>query len=237
MKNEKTENIEHIEDSSPEAKARRFKAMRKMMGITCVDLARRLGYTRQTLFSWENPGIQGKGLSEKGAIRVSEVAKEKGVVCDFEWLLSGLGEIKYMPAIPAGDAKNKSARLAEARGWIQDTFNELEANLKFYKEIESFFLDHNTAVIMEISDSSLSPIYEKGDWVGAQLITVGAHLVGKICIVEINEVPQVRMVQAGDTEGTFNLSYLKKTSETKADFELKNVTIVNVAPVTRVWRR
>lgn len=215
----------HIENDSPAARGARVKKMRQIMALTMDDLAKLLGYSRQTIFSWENADDNG-GLSVKGAVRLAEAAKKKGMLCDAQWLLYGSGEIN-----------TENNRVIEVCDWMQDTVAKLQSHLKFFKEIKSFLLDHHTAVVAEIQDTCMEPAYEKGDWVGGELISIGANFVGKICIVEVHKNPQIRMIQLGDTQDRFHLTYLKKTPETKADFELKNFTLESTAPITRMWRR
>jgi transcriptional regulator with XRE-family HTH domain len=220
-------------DDSPQARAIRLKKIRQLMALTTEDLAKVLRYTRQTISHWENAETEG-GLSEKGAIRLAEAARQKGIRCDAQWLLYGITDAKTLSPLQEQTENNQ---LMEVRGWMKTSVAKLQCHLKFFREIASFLLDDPTAVIAEIQDASMEPVYEKGDWVGGQLTTVGAALARKICIVEMDESPEVRMVQLGDAPDRFHLTYLKKTPETEARFELKNVSIVRAANIVRLWRR
>jgi len=228
-----TTSMNHPETAhdSPQARGARLKKVRKMLGLTTEELSQLIGCTRQTISYWEN-ATEG-GLSQKGGAKLAEIARQRGIKCDLPWLLYGIGDIKipelrtpYNEVTPPIDP------------WVSESHEKFQSDLKFLKEIESFLHDYPEAIIAEITDTSMQPMYEKGDWVGGHLVTVNEKLVGKICIVEIEGRREIRVIQLGDAPNKFNVAFMNRVEGGgKPPFELKNIGITRAAPIVRFWRK
>lgn len=232
-----------VSGNSPKAKAARVKQLRKLMGLTIDQLAKLLGYTRQTVSCWENANEEGEvGVSDKGATRLVEVARNNGIGCDVKWLLFGFGQLSIAASGTRYEITAKSEHgikvLDEPKqmGWAQDAITVLYANIRFYDEIKAFLNSAPSAIVACIQNDGMEPAYKKGDWVGGYLTPVHEKLDGKICIVNVSQSPQVRLVTLGKTSDTFNLSCLKKIHGL-SDFRLKDVVMQEAAEVIRFWRK
>lgn len=214
-------------DDSIKKRGFRLKKIRKIMGLSTEKLAQLLGYSRQTISYWEN-AIH-RGLSKRGANKLIEVVKQYGIECDEKWLLYGIGEIK-MSVFSLTEQSNITH-------WMKKNAEKLRTNIRFFKEIEAFLLNNANAVIAEITDFSMYPLYIPGDWVGGYLIDINDTLSGKICIVEVNQECQVRVIQPGSLEKRYNLYWLHQTEEKNDMFELKNIELTKVAIITQFWSK
>ena len=206
----------NFDDNSPVARGRRLGKVRQMAGINISNLAMQIGYSRQAVSYWEN-GVK-TGLSHEGAMKIVEVVNKLGVHCEIDWLFYGKGEMpqwlvrEKTDVVYAKDAK---------------TVNQ---------EVELFTQLHPHTVVMQVPHQFMRPLYEPHDWIGGCWQPIKPHLLGKPCIMKIADTLQVRMLKTGDSAGKFHLSFMSYLVDAAQPFELKNISLTQVAPVVRVWR-
>lgn len=156
---------------------RRIKMARTLAGISRKDLEEKHGISIHTLQSWElgrNP------LTEKTAAKLIDIFHSTGVSCSKKWLLEGVGkspsllDSEFVP-YPSGD--KDIAPLLAKEGAIQ-------------KEVD-FFKTHNpNAVVIMVSDETMSPRYMQGDFVGGIQYHTAQEIndcLGHDCIIETSE--------------------------------------------------
>ncbi len=75
--------------SSPKARGKRLKFVRKLAGLSRKQLEKKYGISANTVQSWEV--AKKGGLTERGAHRILAVIQKEGINCSIEWLLYGTG--------------------------------------------------------------------------------------------------------------------------------------------------
>lgn len=130
-----------------------------------------------TLQSWElgrNP------ITEKAASKLVEIFHSSGVHCSAQWLLSGSG---------------KSPSLLDSEFTPYPTLGKQISNLltqetTIQKEIEFFKTNNPNAMVIMVSDDTMKPAYNMGDFVGGIQYLNSSDIeecIGHDCIVEISE--------------------------------------------------
>ena len=185
-----------------------------MASLSRINFCKSTGIKPNTLVSWET-GKYG-GLSSKGANALVFEAKKFGIFCSVRWLLKGEGT-------PPVFVQNE----------LIDEFPE--AHQDVLQEIALFASLHPDSRISSVSDDSMSPYYEIGDYVaGINLHEKDINnAIGRTCIVEtIDNQILIRQVQSSNKQHFFRLvcTNTRATTENIIEVELKGV-----APV--VWIR
>ncbi len=216
-----------LTDDSPIAIGGRLKKIRKMTGLSVEEFAEKLGYTRQSISYWEN--ANNHGLSQKGAMAVVQFVKNYGILCDVAWLMYGVGEVYTLPSW-----KNLSPQAVTA-----DKNEKIHIkHFHIYQEIDLFTRSHKEAIVTEITHSMLEPFWQKGDWVGGCFAPITKEQLGKICILEVGDSVEVRMLQPGDSSNAYNVSFINHNQDdTSLPFERKNIALKDAALITRLWRK
>src|SRR5687767_7627226 len=80
--------------TSPEARGRRLKSLRKMADLSRKAMTLKYQISASTVQAWEEG--KSEGLTVKGAQRIIAALKEEGVFCTLEWLLKGEGQSPYL---------------------------------------------------------------------------------------------------------------------------------------------
>ena len=157
--------------------SRRVKMTRTLAGISRKDLEDKFGISTHTLQSWElgrNP------LTEKAASKLVEVFHDVGISCSIEWLLQGKGR---SPSVLNTEFSPYPA--------IDKTISPLLSIEKtIQKEIDFFKTNNPNAIVTMVSDDTMSPAYNQGDFVGGvQYLDLKKidECVGQDCIIEIAE--------------------------------------------------
>lgn len=156
---------------------RRIKTARSLAGISRKDLESKYGISMHTLQSWElgrNP------ITEKAASKLVEIFHSTGVSCSAQWLLSGSGK---SPSLLGSEF----APYPALNKHISSLLTQENA---IQKEIEFFKTNNPNAMVVMVSDDTMEPTYNKGDFVGGiQYLNASdiEECVGHDCIVEISE--------------------------------------------------
>jgi len=156
---------------------RRIKTARSLAGISRKDLESKYGISMHTLQSWElgrNP------ITEKAASKLVEIFHSSGVHCSAQWLLSGSG---------------KSPSLLDSEFTPYPTLDKQISSLltqenTVQKEIEFFKTNNPNAMVIMVSDDTMEPAYNRGDFVGGIQYLRSSDIeecIGHDCIVEISE--------------------------------------------------
>lgn len=90
------------DESSPKAQGLRLKELRIMAQLSRKELEQKLALSANQVQSWEDGAVKG-GLTMKAAKSIVAVLVSKGINCDTDWLLSGLGnspQFKERPKLP-----------------------------------------------------------------------------------------------------------------------------------------
>ncbi len=150
-------------------KGKRVKLLCSMANMTRRQLAKFTGIGYTTLQYWEEGTAS--GLSEKGAVKLIDTFNKLGVVCSLQWLLEGAG------APPA---------FADDKGQAS---NSLEIDKAVQAEIAFFEQTNTNSTTLQMTDDSMSPLFELGDIVGGvkQYGDTIKQLSYKPCIIETND--------------------------------------------------
>ena len=208
-----------IDEVTPEAPSdanqtpsSRVKSLRMMLGFSRKKFEEVSGISAATMTAWET---NKHPLSNKGAKKLVEALNQLNVNCTADWLLSGEG---LPPRI------------------LQTDHEFWELDTRILKEV-MYFEKHNPSPIVSIiSDDSMEPFYQHGDYVaGCQMLPDKAEqLIGRDCIVTLQTGQVViRRVQQGK-DGLLNLFSLNLETQAENAF-ISNCKIQRIAQV--IWHR
>jgi hypothetical protein len=214
--------IDSVEVTSHIERAVRLRKLRELTNLTSDEFADMIGFSRQTVSSWEN--AKDHGLSANGADTIVRTLIKAGVHCDFMWLWFGAGEAPYLLTEKINERQIKAAMKKfvcpdDPRG------EEIRIFERYYPE----------GVIVEIKHNAMQPFYKKGDWVAGCWVATSCRLLNKMCIMEDEDCFEVRLVQNFNENG-YNLRFTSYPSENQKPFELINQNPMRLAPIIRVWR-
>ncbi len=161
-----------------------------------------------TLKGWEL--AKHGGLTEKGARKLIERLEELNVVCNINWLLHGIGHPPHLVDPKKEDKSN------------EDTDQIAQELLVFRKQGKT--LD------TIIANDSMSPVYEKGDFIAGR-ITEPAKCNNKNCIILDND----NETHVGVLKQSENSEYYLVPINCHNQFSIKHIKIKHCAPI--IWHR
>jgi transcriptional regulator with XRE-family HTH domain len=202
------------EPSSAE-RGKRLKQLRGLTGLNREQFAQKATVSKTSISIWEH-GREG-GLSKAGAQKVICAAQDLGVICDTDWLLSGLGASPHLAAQPP------------------KIILPATVTINREQEIAAFLQTYDDAVVIEIVDNDCLPAYRKGDKVGGLWSQVQSESLNftEDYIVEVEgQLTIKKIANNNDSVSHYDLYNLNYNPE----FIFKNVPLQRAAPVLRVWR-
>jgi transcriptional regulator with XRE-family HTH domain len=221
--------ITYTQDDSPAGRGSRLRILRQMAGLSTGALARQIGFSRASISYWEN--ATGNGLTHKGAEKVIKLMTEKyHINCNVAWLLLGLGDIPKWPM--------QKKELGTNNLILQTNLNtaKVPTTEQIYQEIKLFTESHKNSIVHQINNNGMEPLYTHGDWVGGCWEPIDTHLLGKSCIIEIDDEREIRIIKAGNRFDQFNLCHMSYSTDTTNPFEVRDFSLKIAAPIIRVWR-
>lgn len=153
-------------DNSIIEKSKRLRIARALSGLTRENFSKKHDISVYTLRSCELGHL---AVSYKTAEKISKALEEEDVFCTIEWIMEGKGQA---PTFYRHQANFKSLSLLSE----EDTI---------LQEIELFSKLHESAVVLQLKDDAMAPMYKMGDIIGGKLIDNYNQLIGKACIVEV----------------------------------------------------
>jgi hypothetical protein len=234
MTTENTHQIKILDEiSSPRAKGKRLKRLRNLANLTRRDLEQ-YNINLNTLKGWE-VGRHG-GLTNKGAVQIIKALRDRGVDCQIDWLLYGLGRgpriFERLDGVAEGEGSYS----------VEEPFQSLETgveNKKILQELIYFRQKHQHILDFIIEDDGMSPFYVPGEYVagirrtGKQIVSA----VNKDCIVQTdNGLMVVRRLKSTQQPDLYHLICLNPHT-TVAEPIICNAKVVSVAPIIWIRRR
>jgi len=193
----------------------RLRYARGLLGLTRTILQNEYNISHNTMSAWEIGRVQ---LTSKGALKLSKVFLELGLICHPEWLLCKSEDRPYF-------VQNSPV-----------TDEIFSANVCVLREVEAFKTINPNPIVIMVPDDGMLPRYEPGDFIGGNLHKSDdiRKLVGNNCIIETTSGDiYFRRLIHGLNDGSFTLSCLNpNTSEAPI---LTNIKVASAAQV--VWHR
>lgn len=212
--------LEQSHTSSPQARGKRLKLIRKMTGLARNQLEEKYDISANTLQSWEV--AKKGGLTLRGARRILSAVEQEGICCSLDWLLHGIGNSpQAITPLPSYDLALPAHNLSE-----QERIN---------KELDMFYALHAGTMHFVVKDNSMEPYYHFGDYVAgvAHILDTINTLVGKDCIVQTSDYKiHFRHIKRGAQPGLYDLVYLNPASDASVAL---NQRIMKAAPI--IWQR
>lgn len=204
---------------SPKARGYRLRELRQLMRLKRYELSKLVGVSVTSISLWEH-ATTGKGLTEEGAQKVAKTAKNEGYNCSIPWLLYGIGDSPEFVGLKSFPEKQITK----------------SGNLDKEIEIKYFLSSSDSAVVVEVTDNSMYPTFEKGDWVGGLWKKIENSLdAKKKYIVKIGDNLQVRMIRPTNQFNLYDLYSLSFSENSIHPLELKGMKLEKVAQICRVW--
>ena len=207
-----SETIPELPNDAYQTSSSRVKSIRMMLGLSRKSFEDVSGISAATLTAWET---NKHPLSVKGAKKLVDALEKLNINCTADWLLSGEGL---------------------APRYRQPETECFELDARILKEVFYFEQNNPLPIVSIISDDSMAPFYQLGDYVGGcQLLPNKAEqLIGRDCIVTLETGRVViRRVQQGK-EGRLNLYSLNYETQAENAF-ISDCKIQRIAQV--IWHR
>lgn len=198
--------------SAPEERGSRIRFVRDtLLRLSREEFCLNSEISHQSLKAWEL--AWGGGLTESGAKKFVDRARNLGIYCTTSWLMYGMGT----PATQLTENLNISAQEEEHIAKEAMVFNEIP----------------NSTVIIA-KDDGMVPIIYPGNYVGGIFLDNIDKAVDHLCIIiDANGNSYIRILKSGNEKNRYNLvCYNKNTHIAK---EIKNISIKQAAPV--IWIR
>tara|TARA_B100001093_G_C26769045_1_gene989228 strand:- start:650 stop:1315 length:666 start_codon:yes stop_codon:yes gene_type:complete len=172
----------------------RVKRLRMMSGLTRKQFSILSQIPQQTLSSWEDPLIHRSGITEKGAEILIKALEEQKIETTKEWIFFGEGKC------PSFISHTENSEVIDTPDWDYQ-----EAILR---DIADFTKNNLHSCILQLKDDSMSPILEKGDYVGG-IKPNNIKIDGMNCIIILNGEVLVRKIIRTDDKRNIIVSTLK----------------------------
>ncbi len=235
MSNKVDNNVLKIE------RGKRLNYIRSMVGMIGEKFASFCNISRTTLVRWEHG--QDNGLTEKGAQKIVKAIQSEGIDCAVIWLLHGIG---MSPRIVNQNRLSRFSYTKRNDLNILNVVNETTVieteDENCNKEIQFFKHCYPNHLIFQLSDDSMFPIYQNGDFLGG--IQLSAHQLSlannKICIVLLRSnsylIRKIKIFNDMHHKiGIYPIN-IEVVLEYNPILQLFAQDILALAPVTRLWR-
>jgi transcriptional regulator with XRE-family HTH domain len=205
--------------------AERIKALRGYLSMTRKEFCSKHGIPEPTLRAWE---LSLYSISPTHLQKLIKAFERENILCTTDWLLHGEGT----PPLFAVETINRE---------LEKVTDDMSGNPSLVSPVlveSAVFGRYNPgSFVMQVSDNSMLPQFERGDYVGGikQDLSLKPADFGKIYIVILEDGSQVvRIVYQGDTEKTFTLGCLNLLNQQKNPImsEIKPKELYQV-----VWHR
>lgn len=224
--------INNIQASS-EARGKRVEILRGITRLSRRGFRERYGIAQGSLQNWED--ARGGGLTEKGARKLIKVIKMDGILCNFEWLMYGVGQPPLItgatgciPAPEENSAVKKNSENIEIKSEQDLIATELLAFHQNYPK---------TAVDFVVADDGMEPRFVKGEFVAGcrRHGNIIEKFVGLDCIVQTNKGDVLlRTIKKVEPNGHFTLACLNPSTSVEKPI-LYDVELLTAAPI--IWAR
>lgn len=184
------------------------------LGFSRREFADKCGFSAATLQAWEDGRYP---VPKKSMVKYIQTLFDCGVATSPEWFLSGEG----LPPRPIN--KFSLSSIAEKDAIL--------------REINFFETENKNPIITVITDDTMLPFYNVGDYVGGKLISVdyAERYIGTFCIIKlVTGETLVRKLRPGSEEGRFNLISTNLDTDSPAAC-LLNCEVAQIAQV--IWHR
>ena len=199
----------------------RIKSARMQLGFSRKAFEEKFGIPAATIQAWEDVKYP---VPLKGVSRFVEALSKAGLIASKEWFVSGLGSPPRPALLPSNSNSNPP----------EDELTEDEIILR---EITYFESINKTPIITMLSDDTMKPIFELGDYVGGNIISgeFASQYIDTICIVILNSGETfVRKLKKGTAKGLYNL-FSENVNTNEENAFITNCKIHELAQV--VWHR
>jgi len=211
-------------DESAAAVGKRLRRIRQMAGLKRSELAREAEVGKTSISYWEHAKSESSLMTATSRKKILDTVRRHGVECTERWLLTGTGP---EPKMAVGQPLNPIEPI------LVDVLLEGKQDITLADELR-LFLSTSLTVVIKISDSSMLPLLGKGDLVGGIWLPGSNLLSERTCIVEINGKLQARCVRR-TTNNLFHLSYTAFDANQSEPYEIKDIHLERIAPITRIW--
>lgn len=198
--------------------AERVRFVRSLTNLSREEFEKKYGISRNTVKSWE---LSINSLTERSATQLSDAIKQEGFSCSPEWLIFGTGSPPKL--------------LNSMEESFLDGLNEQS---KMVYEADFFKKNYHNAIVTMITDQSMSPIYQLGDYVGGIKFETLTNLeqikkfIGSICIVISSKgISLIRKIFLGNPDYVL-------LCPVNLEFQADVVKLEDIATVAKIiWHR
>ena len=219
----KSNNNQHKKSPIAVERGKRIKLARQLANLTRKDMMTLHNINSNTLHAWEK-GVN--SVTETSAKQLEEAFSKSGLVLTAEWLLHGIG---------SGITDNFNTEVTD-RNFIDAL--SIRGDLIIFDEINYFRKKNANAVSVMITDDMLSPIFNRGDYVGG-INVFGSDitsLVSEFCIITTNDKQLLHRKILKHFDNNNYLAAGINPFSCSSDISSATYSLYSAAKITRHWR-
>lgn len=211
--------------ATPQERAARVKRVRNLANLSRKEMCDCESLNVNTYKGWELARYG--GLPREGAFKIVERVAREGVLCTVDWLLYGSGS---GPQLQLGLSNTSGANIQQTQ---EKVLNESQA---IQNEIIYFSKQFENTVSLKLSDNSMKPFYQSGDYVAGIKIDPAEFInaVGENCIVGLKSGEVLCRNLRRGYENKYQLACLNLETDIDKPV-LYDVELMFVAPI--LWHR
>jgi transcriptional regulator with XRE-family HTH domain len=169
----------------------RIKSARMQLGYSRREFAEKSNFSAATIQAWEDGKYP---IPQKSLAKYVDALFKVGLISNTEWFVSGEGLApRPINKIVAND-KDADLRLSKEESLL--------------REISFFEKENENAIIISVTDDSMLPFFEVGDYVAGKIVSgQKAHtFINCLCIITVTSgETYIRKLRPGSREELFNL--------------------------------
>lgn len=148
--------------------ADRVRKARSLLPLTREQFCNHFQFNRHMLYAWEMAQVD--NISEEYLQKFCSILQENGIFCSVIWLLTGDG---HEPSLLNEIVNQPGARIVTVqrgrlyKSQVKNPLNAITEEIRIFYLVQSL-LTNNQVWVLSLNDHYMSPLYEKGDFVGVR---------------------------------------------------------------------
>lgn len=199
----------------------RIRSIRGYLSLSRREFCCKHSIPEPTLRAWE---LSLTSITPRYLQKLLKAFEQENILCSFEWIMKGEG----IAPLFASDVISNALKEYES---------QMTTSLDNPILLESavFKRRNPDSIVLNISDKSMLPLYDDGDYVGGLKVLLTSIQSGSSYIVVLpNGMQAVRIIHKGSSKSLFTL----ECSNPQAKFSMPIATNVEISDVYRiVWHR
>jgi transcriptional regulator with XRE-family HTH domain len=190
------------------------------LGFSRREFAERSNFSAATIQAWEDGKYP---IPQKSLAKYVDALLKVGLISNTEWFISGDGLAPRPINRPLPEDERSNIYLSKEESLL--------------REISFFEKENENAIIISVTDDSMLPFFEVGDYVAGKIVSghKACNFINNLCIITITTgETYIRKLRPGSNEESFNLVATNIDTDVSPAF-LVDCKIHKIAKIT--WHR